>query len=360
MSFRCYKYRLPFAEMVQNSKTTFGSRQGIILEYIKDGFTYWGEAAPLPGYSRESLEEVEALLHDHKEAIETALGNDDPVKAVKPFYDEADPLPPSLQFGLDSLAYQIEADKEKVSLQQLLFHKNREQIPVNTLISLHSDKLLNTLERHVGEGFKTVKFKIGIDFAQELKKLNGIRSQYPDLNIRLDLNQGWTLKEALQNSPKLSPLDIEYCEEPLAKVTPENYEILSKHTDLPLALDESVVRCDFWPNLLPYTSFVILKPMLLGNFNKIFETKRLADTLNNRTVFTTSLESGIGRHIIAILTSGLGTEKTGQGLATGKLLARDVYRDYKNLKNGYYHLGNTEISSEIILQKLQQVSSRIF
>jgi len=360
VSFHCYKYQLSFDEVLQNSQTSFEHRQGFILEYDKDGFAFWGEVAPLPGYSRETLEDVEELLQSHKENLEVALSNDEPINALQPFYDGPGTLPPSLQFGLDTLAYQIKASRENVSLQKLLFEKNRDKIAVNALLSLHSNKLFETLDQQLQEGFKTVKFKIGIDFNQELNKLNNIRSQYPDLKIRLDLNQGWTLKEALRNCPKLLKLDIEYCEEPLKEVTPKNYEILSEHCDLPLALDESVVTCDFWPNLLPYTSFIILKPMLLGSFNTIFETKRLADTLNNKAVITTSLESGIGRNIIAILASGLGAAKTAQGLATGRMLAQDVYSDFKNLKNGYYNLGDREKSSEAILQKIHQVSTRIF
>jgi O-succinylbenzoate synthase len=134
-------------------------------------------------------------------------------------------------------------------------------------------------------------------------------------------------------------------------------EELFAHSDLSLAIDESLVQTDWWPNLLPFTSHVIIKPMLLGSFTKIFETNRLANTHDNKTVFTTTLESMLGRTITATLASGLGDAETAHGLNTGRLLAKDLHADFDYIINGNYRLPAFDEQLEITPQQLQKLSA---
>lgn len=355
MSFKYVKYRLPFTSPLQTSKQTFEYREGFILEYTVDDFQYYGEAAPLPGYSKETPEEVRKTLGELKDEIANSLDTSNPLEKLQDFYKEEE-LQASLQFALDSIASQIEAKQNNSSLLDYLFPDAPSKVPVNALGSLQSDNFLKNTQQLIAEGFKTVKFKVGFNFDTEFKRLEKIRSEFPDLKIRLDANQSWSTEEALRYFQKLEPLNIEYCEEPLKEAIPENFELLHKHTQVPLALDESVSHLSYWPNLLPYTSYIILKPMLLGNFTKNIETKRLSDTHNNKVVFTTSLESGVGRRITAILASGLGSSQTAHGLNTGKLLAEDIASDIAYISNGAYHI-NRHHQPRIDFEKLGDVTS---
>lgn len=323
MTVQYYKYRLPFAVPFQTSTNLFEEREGIVIELSTDNYLCYGEIAPLPGYSSETLDEVQEMLANYKNLLENSLGGQNPVDLLQNLYESED-IPASLQFGLDSIAYQIQAYRSGKNLLEYLFPDSSKQIPLNALVSLQSDDYMSTLQQQLTEGFKTIKFKVGIDFEQELNRLQEIRTRYPDLTIRLDANQAWSTDEAITKCRQLQSLDVEYCEEPLDTPSPQNFETLSDQTKLPLAIDESLYQVSYWPNLLPYTSHLIVKPMLLGSFTKIFETKRLADTHNNKAVFTTSLESCVGRIITAVLASGLGSPQTAHGLSTGNLLAKDI------------------------------------
>lgn len=337
MSFKYLKYRLPFATPLKTSNQTFEFREGYILKYSEQNFSCYGEAAPLPGFSKESLDEIEKSLDEIRNEITRVLHYEQPVESLQDIYKKYQ-LPAALQFGLDTVAYQIEAERLDLNLHQYLFDDAKTEVPVNALISLNEQDVTGNVAHFVDEGFKTIKCKIGIDFEQEYKVLEKIRSLFPNLKIRLDANQAWPLKEALEKCKQLEALDIEYCEEPLSNVTPENYEALHHHTKLPLAMDESIANVEYWPNLLPFTSFVIIKPMVRGSFTTISETKRLSDTHYNKTVFTTSLESGIGRIVSAILASGLGSDEIAHGLTTEQLLAEDLHSDASLISEGQYHL----------------------
>lgn len=358
MNLEYYKYRFPFAVPLKTSQKTFEYREGIFLEYSDDDFSCYGEIAPLPGYSAETLKEVRKRISKLEETIRVQLDADKPVDSLQEFYKEEE-LPASIQFGLDSVAYQIQAHRERKNLQEFLFPDAMDRIPVNALGSLQSEEYLQEIRQHIADGFGTIKFKIGMDFNAELERLQKIQSEFPDLTIRLDANQSWSTETALRHFQKLESIDIEYCEEPLQNATPENFELLNEHTQIPLALDESLSRHSYWPNLLPFTSYLIIKPMILGNFTKNFETKRLADTHNNKAVFTTSLESGVGRHITAILASGLGSPQTAHGLSTGNLLTKDIDSGLPYISEGFYQL-NRYPQSKLDFEKPDDISSISF
>ncbi|MDZ7714701.1 MAG: hypothetical protein U5J95_00660 [Balneolaceae bacterium] len=76
--------------------------------------------------------------------------------------------------------------------------------------------------------------------------------------------------------------------------------------------------------------------MVIGAFSKLFATKALVSTHDITTVFTSSLESGIGRMMTATLASGLGAKQTAHGLATGSLLTMDVWDDGTYINNGRF------------------------
>ncbi len=359
MKLNYYKYRFPFAVPLQTSKKTFEYREGIFLEYSNNGFFCYGDVAPLPGYSSETLKDVQKKIGEITDDIAVQLMTDNPSESLQDFYKEKE-LPASLQFGLDSIAYQIEAHHEGKNLQDFLFpYEAIDQIPVNALGTLLSEQYLNDVRQQIANGYTTIKFKIGIDFDLELKRLQKIRSDFPDLTIRLDANQAWSTETALRKIQKLESLNIEYIEEPLQNATPENFDLLSEYIEIPLALDESVSHLSYWPNLLPFTSYLILKPMIIGNFRKNFETKRLADTHCNKAVVTTSLESSIGRHITAVLASGLGSPQTAHGLSTGNLLEKDVDSDLAYISKGQFNL-KKHYPVKIDFQNLDEVSSITF
>lgn len=359
MIIKYYKYHLPFAAPLQTSKMTFKNREGIFIECITDEFQCYGEAAPLPGYSIETLDDVLQILSDTRDTLDSKLDTPKNTEWLQEFYKEKN-IPASLQFGLDSIAYQIQAYRTDKNFKEYLFPEAPNKIPVNALTSLQSKDYLEETDFQMKEGFQTIKYKVGINFELELYRLQKIRSHFPKLTIRLDANQAWSLEEASRNCRKLEKLNIEYCEEPLYAPTAKNFEVLTNNTKLPLALDETLYQDSDWPLLLSYTSCIILKPMILGSFTKNFETKHFANTHDNKAVFTTSLESSIGRRITAIIASGKGTSQVAHGLNTGKLLAKDVYSDTPCISNGFYHLGELQDQSEETSYDLQEVSSKLF
>jgi L-alanine-DL-glutamate epimerase-like enolase superfamily enzyme len=77
--------------------------------------------------------------------------------------------------------------------------------------------------------------------------------------------------------------------------------------------------------------------MMFGNFSEISVTKELADSHYKCIVFTTSLESKIGRTVTSILASGWGTNKYAHGLSTGSLFKYDLGTN-QEVDSGFIHI----------------------
>ncbi len=355
MKFSAWKYNLPLVKPHQTATGSFKHRQGIILSLTSGTITALGEAAPLPGFSKETLSEIESKLTELRFEIRDLFRSYSPVQAMQSFFKEKD-LPPSLEFGLDTLAYDFEAKQQNLPLHEQLFGYPSRPVPVNGLLSLQADKdFLSSVQKMVNDGYKTLKVKIGIDFDQEFNQLKKIRSSFPSLRIRADANRSWGVKEAIENLQALKTLNLEYCEEPVRKPSVENYRRLSRNTEVPLAIDETINRKENWQNLLPYISIVILKPAIIGSFTKNFATIALAGTHVNRIIITTSLESGIGRMVIAAVASGKGSENAAHGLSTGSLFKNDFWDD-----NLYIRKGNFYLTKEAGLKNIDNIDNKKF
>ncbi|MDX1587220.1 MAG: o-succinylbenzoate synthase [Balneolaceae bacterium] len=338
MNLNTYTYSFPFKEPFRTSAKTFTERKGLILELKDEKITALGEAAPLPGFSPESLKDV----FDQWKGVSGEISNlfaDGLLLDSLQVFRRKNNLYPSLQFALDTLAVDYLSQKSQVTAQEFLFDEYAEKLQINGILPLldnenTSDKISQLIE----QGYSTVKVKIGRNFDYELEELRKIRSAYPDLVLRLDANQAWSTEEAIENLTQLESLHIEYCEEPLAEVSVRNYRELGNHVEVPLALDESLTEIRDWNSVMPHIAAVIIKPMVLGGLSKLFATNRLANNHGNKVIYTTSLESGIGRTMTVILAAGLGNRDSAHGLSTGSLLTMDVWNDGTYINNGSVNL----------------------
>lgn len=334
MDLKAFTYSFPFWKPFQTSANTFATRKGIIIELQKKNITALGEAAPLPGFSKESMQEVLTQLKRHAPDIKNIFTESLSLQSLQIFYRKNKILP-SLQFALDTLAVDYISQKTDVAAQDFLFDEPAQTLKVNGTISIQDlDETLESVHKLTDNGFSTIKMKVGVNFENEHTVIEKIRAAFPELTIRLDANKAWNLKEASKNLSKLGKLEIEYCEEPLMDPSIENLKKLRASVATPIALDESLLASENMESLAPFISVMVIKPMVFGNLSKLFATKRLADHHDNKVIYTTSLESGIGRIMTATLATGLGDRDSAHGLATGGLLKMDVWYDGTYINNG--------------------------
>lgn len=138
------------------------------------------------------------------------------------------------------------------------------------------------LERLLEEGFTTIKFKIGFDLDQDIRKIKLIQSLLQGRGqLRLDANQKYTLDQARRLVLEVTPDCIELLEQPFGSGDWEIMEAFAPNCPLPLMLDESIYDARSISRVLASgcAGYIKLKVMKSGGLAALREQARLV--LNN-------------------------------------------------------------------------------
>ena len=301
-----YRYILPLSE----SSAAGGSgarREGALIQLKdEDGNVGWGEAAPLPGFSRESLDD----------ALRQLAATDEP---------EEEPYP-SVRFALELSRLSLRAAASGEPLSRLLSPAPRDTVELNALISGDPRHAPAEARRLRQAGYRAVKLKVGRRSVDgEASLVRDLAAELDGVSLRLDANRAWSLEEALAFTRGVEGLDVEYVEEPLAE--PALLPRFASESGLPVALDESLAGTDAAAlEDHGYASAVVLKPTLLGGFSRSLALAARADDLGMKAVVSSAFESGVGTLGLAALAAALPGEGYPAGLDTYRRLGADVLR----------------------------------
>jgi o-succinylbenzoate synthase len=328
-NFGLYRYELSLFESLPLGRTRSRYREGLLLELTSDGGSAgWGEAAPLPGFSREGLGETARQLRAlASSAMDRGVTEDvlDPEGALAHELDATN-LVPSARFGFELALWNLYAASRGATLPELVTASPRAEILVGALIS-SPDHALEEARRARAAGYEAVKLKVGARSVEDdVELVRAVRGALGDAAfLRLDANRAWSLEEAESFAHAVAALDLEYVEEPLAD--PAQLSLLAGSHGLPVALDESLA--DMEPEALEdhgYARAAVLKPTLLGGLSRTLRFERRASRLGLRPVISSAYETGVGTSALLALAAGVGDKEVPAGLDTYRWLAGDVVR----------------------------------
>ena len=176
-----------------------------------------GEAAPIARYDQS----VESAV-DWLERVEVG---DDPFAL-----DEIFERLPREQFAARNAI-----DSALHDLQGKLLGLRRAGPPTSWTIWLGDpDDMARRTEQILGRGFERLKLKLGGRDGLDAERVHAVRT-VTDLPLQCDVNEAWTLDEALDYLPQLTTL--EYCEQPLVAGDPDGPELKGR-SPVPIYVDE--------------------------------------------------------------------------------------------------------------------------
>lgn len=228
-------------------------RASAILEVrAADDRVFFGEAAPLDGFGRDSLD---AALADLRAlAVPFEVSTFDEVVAIA-----ARATSPSARFAI-----------ETALLDAIGWMRRTGEVP--------SAVVVDTPEEAARATATTLKIKIGAaDFAADLERVLAIHHAAPQATLRLDANRAWPRERVKERLYALAELPIEFIEEPC----PDAHLLLGETLPIPVALDESVPAHVSDP--------IILKPTCVGGIARCLELAR-----GRTAIVTHALEGAIG------------------------------------------------------------------
>ncbi|WP_323660935.1 o-succinylbenzoate synthase [Pectobacterium versatile] len=294
-----YRYSVPMEAGVVLRNQRLKTRDGLIVR-LQDGERLgWGEIAPLPEFSVETLAEAEsAALEQLQSWAAGAAFSDD--------------LPPSVAFGLSCA--QAELDRH---LPQAADYRKA------PLCSGDPDELFEMLQAMPGE--KVAKIKVGLyEAVRDGMIVNVLLEALPDLKLRLDANRSWTRAKADGFARYVAPSlrsRIAFLEEP-CKTREESREF-ARETGINIAWDESVREADFRVEAEPGVSAIVIKPTLVGSLGRCQQLVQETHQAGLTAVISSSIESSLGLAQLARLAHWL-TPDTVPGLDTLDLMQAQV------------------------------------
>lgn len=317
-------YRLPLVEPVTWNGEQRDAREGLLLRLVgEDGEEGWGEAAPLPGFSRETLPEARAAL---EAVVPVVCGRDlDPHDLVRPggpFHTALDAagLPSSARFALDLALADLVRQRLGRTLPQVLHPDPVVTLPLNALLMGTGEAAVAQACERRAEGYAALKLKVGRATVEEdVAAVQSVRAAVGErVELRLDANRAWSVEEATQFACGVAEAEIAYVEEPLRE--PAGLAELWLDTSLPVALDESVQASE--AEVRGWAAAVVLKPTLVGGLMATLRWAAQARSVGVRPVLSAAFESGVGLRGVAALAAATGGEAA--GLDTYRWLGADV------------------------------------
>ncbi len=340
-----HPFRLALRDPLVTGGVSIRFRAGFLVALSADGITGWGEASPLPGWSRNSLLETAAALRRTLDGIDA--GGEAALDALVGDLGDA----PHARAGVTGAWADLQARRCGLPLAGYLAAQEAQarrvsrpqaghlvagpiggpgaSVAVNALIAgPDPSEVEQAAHDAVEAGFTAVKLKIGaLDPAVDVDRVRAVRAGLgPGVALRLDANGAWDELTALDFLGRVHDCDIAYCEEPVAGI--ETIAAVGRRALIPVAVDESIrSESDAVRALGLGISTLIVKPQALGGPDVALSISERARQAAASVTVTSFLDSAVGiahaLHVAAAVDASA-PDRRAHGLATAGLLAFDV------------------------------------
>lgn len=266
----------PYAVPLKNGQL----RSGILISITDEkGNSGWGDIAPLPKWSTETLEDsLKQINQKQEEILKIDWTTHTCFKELKQLK-----LLPSLSFGLES------------ALLSLLTPLPEHSVSTSALLMGKPEEILEQAKLRYNEGYTSAKLKVSnLSFEDAANLIHQLKDKFC---LRIDVNRAWSTSDSLQFFARF-PLDtFDYVEEPF-----QNPYDLAQFPH-PLAVDESFPHDLSLEQLerLPTLKALIYKPTIQGGMLGCLPLHEWTIKRGVSLVLSSSFESDLGlAHVASI------------------------------------------------------------
>ncbi len=330
---KLYKYSVPLKGEFRISFGTTLKAEGLIIVLEDDeGIKGYGEASPAskilgttPEISFSAIKRLGPLIinkelqpRDVHEILHSSLNYNGDAKAA-------------LEIGFLDLW----CKKRKKPLYRCLGGSRNEFVTDMTIGIKNVEETIKDAEEYLNEGFKYLKLKLGEGYQKDVERVKALRDAIGyDVHLKVDANQGWSLKEAIRIGRALEKYEIDLIEQPLKYWMIPQHAELRKFIEIPIALDESV-----------HTSKDAIRAIKEGAADIInIKLMKSGGILEGEKIATISESSGIPNMIGCMIETRLAITAAGHLVGIAKNIVHidldsDISLKWDPVSGGAEHLG---------------------
>src|SRR5712691_6755376 len=274
---------LELAETFVIARESADTADVVDVEIRSDGVSGFGEAAPIERYG-ESAESALAYVEEHADVL-----GDDPF-ALEQIESRLEPGEWAARAAIDAALHDLQGKLVELPVWRLLGLR-REGPPTSWTIWLGDpDDMARRAARAVD--FLMLKLKLGARDGLDVDRVRAVR-QVTEVPLQVDVNEYWTLEEALESLPQLAELGVVYCEQPLPAGDPGGAQ-LKAASPIPIYVDEDCHRLSDVAACAERAHGINIKLAKSGGIREAVRMVHAARALGLRVMLGCMLESGLG------------------------------------------------------------------
>jgi L-Ala-D/L-Glu epimerase / N-acetyl-D-glutamate racemase len=278
--------RLQLAETFVIAREAADYADVVHVSLTHEGVTGYGEAAPVERYD-ESADSALRFVDDHG-----GLVGDDPF-ALEDIGERlaAAPREQAAKSALDAALHDLQGKLLGVPTFRLL-GLPRTGPPTSWTIWLGDP---DDMARRAGQAaavYRRLKLKLGGGDGLDVDRVRAVRG-VTDLPLMVDVNEWWSLEEALDALPQLAEIGVEYCEQPLPAGDAGGRELKGR-SPIPIYVDEDCHTLADVATCSEIAHGVNIKLAKSGGIREAIRIAHAARALGMGVMLGCMLESGLG------------------------------------------------------------------
>ena len=278
--------RLQLAETFVIARDATDYSDVLHVSVSHEGVTGIGEAAPIDRYG-ESVESAKAFVEEH-----SGVRGDDPV-SLEDSGDRlaAAPREQAAKAAIDAALHDLQGKLLDLPVFRLL-GLPRSGPPTSWTVWLGDPDDMARRAEKAASSYRRLKLKLGGGDGLDVERVRAVRA-VTDLPLMVDVNEWWSLDEALESLPQLAELGVEYCEQPL-RARDEGGRLLKDRSPIPIYVDED---CHTLADVLECAEIahgINIKLAKSGGIREGIRMAHAARALRMGVMLGCMLESGLG------------------------------------------------------------------
>jgi L-alanine-DL-glutamate epimerase-like enolase superfamily enzyme len=275
---------LELAETFVIARDARDTAEVVQVEISYDGTTGFGEGAPIDRYN-ESAESALQYVEDAADAL-----GDDPF-ALDEIEYRLEPREWAARSALDAALHDLQGKLTGVPVWRLLGLR-RQGPPTSWTIWLGDPDEMGNRAAKVADRFLRLKLKLGARDGRDVDRVRAVR-EATAAPLQVDVNEYWTLDEALDCLPQLAELGVEYCEQPLPAGDPGGAR-LKAASPIPIYVDEDCHRLADVAGCAERAHGINIKLAKSGGIREAVRMAHAARALGLGVMLGCMIESGLG------------------------------------------------------------------
>lgn len=340
---RVYPVRVP---LLNPFKAAYGIRDTadfVLVKIICDNGEYgWGEASTIPIYDEGSQADVVFIINNYFKPL--LLGEN----------------PTNIAFLMKKLNKSVKGSRYAKCAVDFALHDLAGKIydmPVYKMLGGNGDSLEvcwvlsaktpEAIEEEAGkyldEGYKSFKLKVGTNEKKDIENLSVLRNVVgKDATIRLDGNEAWGVKQAVNVIKKFEKYHPDHIEQPVPAWNLEGLRFIKDHTEIPIVADECILTPEDTMRVakMDAADRINIKISRDGGIIASRKIAAIAEAAGQNPFAGSNLELGLGTIASAHLFSALPGITMATELVGPLLLKEDIVKTPIEYKDGRILMNN--------------------